>query len=228
MTNPPISEPGRASAPTASAISSVKEVVTVVMGLTLTNSLVLLVTDNYTGTVDLRDLPFRTSLFSALLIFTIFRFYHGNMRHLDCVYGQGGGANNVRPAPRGGLGVDFFVLLGQSTLFAIMGFYASRPNELLILFSILLGSDVIWTLLVQKPTEDAAEFSHQRRWLLNNVGALIVLLAVFAVSRGGDHANLFIYGGGTVMLANALLDFAISWTFYFPIAEVETNGDSLS
>jgi hypothetical protein len=214
----PSIQPGPEPEATLSAVSSLKEVVTVVMGLTMTNTLVLLVTDNYTGTVDLRHLPARTTAFSVLLILTIFRFYHGNMRHLDCVYGRSSPAHNVRPAPRGGLGVDFFVLLAQSTLFAVMGFYASRPKELLILFAILLASDVIWTLLVQKPTDDAAEFSHQRRWLLNNIGALLVLLAVFAISEGGQHSALLIYGGGIVMLGNALLDFAISWKFYFPSA----------
>lgn len=188
-----------------------------VMGLTMTNTLIQLVASNYGKTADLADLPLRTTLYSLLLILTIFRFYHGNMRHLDCVYcANGSTARNLRSASHGGLGVDFIVILSQSVLFAVMSFYASRPEELLILFVVLLASDVIWTLIDQQPSEDRTEFTHQRRWLLNNVGALVAMLAIFAISRGGEHSNLLIYGGAAAMFVNAIFDFKISWEFYFP------------
>lgn len=224
--------PSRSGEPSAgglSAVSSLKEIVTVVMALTMTNTLVLLLTGGgYAQPRDLGDLPAETTIFSGLLILTIFRFYHGNVRHLDSVYGgEEQSSRVIQPAPRGGLGVDFFVILAQSILFAVMSFYAGHPEQLLILFTILLASDVIWTLVVQEPSEDDDGFSHQRRWMLNNVSALVALLAVYAIVGGGHRTDFLVYAGATIMLVNAVLDFAISWRFYFPfpVADSEAGAE---
>jgi len=201
-----------------SAVSSVKEIVTVIMALTMTNTLVLLLTGgNYSETRNLDDLPREATIFSGLLILTIFRFYHGNIRHLDSVYGQKEHSSPiVKPAPWGGLGVDFFVILAQSILFAVMSFYAGSPEQLLMLFIILLASDVTWVLVVQQPSEDREGFSHQRRWMLNNVLALIAILAIYAIAGGAHRTDFLVYAGATIMLLNAIFDFAINWGFYFP------------
>ncbi len=199
-------------------MSSVKEIVTVIMALTMTNTLVLLLTGgHYSGAKNLGDLPAEATIFSGLLILTIFRFYHGNIRHLDSVYGRKEqSSSTVKPAPWGGLGVDFFVILAQSILFAVMSFYADSPKQLLMLFIVLLASDVTWVLVVQQPSEDREGFSHQRRWMLNNVLALIVILTVYAIAGGAHRTDSLVYGGATVMLLNAVFDFAINWKFYFP------------
>lgn len=206
------------SAGAISAVSSVKEIVTVIMALTMTNTLVLLLTGgHYSEVRALGDLPPEATVFSGLLIFTIFRFYHGNIRHLDSVYGRKELSNpTLKPAPWGGLGVDFFVILAQSILFAVMSFYANHPEQLLMLFIALLASDVTWALVVQQPSEDHSGFSHQRRWMLNNVVALIAILAVYAISGGAHRTDFLVYAGATVMLFNAVFDFVISWSFYFP------------
>ncbi len=212
-----------------SAVSSVKEIVTVIMALTMTNTLVLLLTGgHYSDAKNLGDLPAEGIVFSGLLILTIFRFYHGNIRHLDSVYGgEERPHHTVKPAPWGGLGVDFFVILAQSILFAVMSFYASHPEQLLMLFVVLLASDVIWVLVVQQPSEDQAGFSHQRKWMLNNVLFLIALLAVYAIA-GGDRTDFLVYAGGTAMLFNAIFDFGINWSFYFPSGDSKDGTDRTS
>jgi hypothetical protein len=226
MTGPPRGQ-SKPSAGALSAVSSLKEIVTVVMALTMTNTLVLLLSGGgYGRPRDLGDLPAEATIFSGLLILTIFRFYHGNVRHLDSVYsGEEKPGYVIQPAPRGGLGVDFFVILAQSILFAAMSFYASRPEQLMALFAILLASDVIWTLVVQEPSEDHRGFSHQRRWMLNNVSALLALLAVYAIV-GGDRTDFLVYAGAAIMLINAMLDFTISWRFYFPFPVAGDNPGS--
>jgi nucleoside 2-deoxyribosyltransferase len=217
------------SAGSVSAVSSLKEIVTVVMALATTNTLILLLTNgNYSSVRSLGDLPAEETIFSGLIILTIFRFYHGNIRHLDSVYAQREKMSHaVKPAPRGGVGIDFFVVLTQSILFAVMSFYASHPEQLLVLFIILLAFDVTWVLVVQQPSADYAGFAHQRRWMLNNFLALLVLgviLAVYAVPGVAHHDATLVYAGGAVMLANAILDFIINWSFYFP-AEHEGGND---
>ncbi len=206
------------SAGVSSAVSSLKEIVTVIMALTMTNTLVLLLTKGkYAEVRSLGDLPLQESVYSALVILTIFRFYHGNIRHLDSVYGRREvRGHQVKPAPRGGLGIDFFVIFTQSILFAVMSFYSGRPDELLVLFTILLASDVVWVLLVQQPSHDHAGFSHQRNWTLSNVLALLAILAIYAISGGVSLTGSLVYVGAFVILANAVFDFIINWTFYFP------------
>jgi hypothetical protein len=203
------------AAGTLSAVSSLKEIVTVIMALTMTNTLVLLVTGgSYSSTRDLDEL-------SGILILNIFRFYHGNIRHLDSVYGlEEQGVPVVRPEPRGGLGVDFFVILAQSILFAVMSFYADHPEKLLVLFTALLIFDVLWTLVVQQPG-DQDSFTHQKKWMLNNFVALLAILVVYT-SAGGTRTDVLVYAGAAAMLLNAAFDFGINWRFYFP--PKGTNG----
>ncbi|MGE5282390.1 MAG: nucleoside 2-deoxyribosyltransferase [Chloroflexota bacterium] len=199
------------------------------MALTVTNTLVLLLTGgHYSEVKSLGDLPFKTTLFSTLLIVTILRFYHGNARHLDSVYGPKElSTSAMKPAPWGGLGIDFFVILAQSILFAVMSFYAAAPEELLILFTVLLASDVLWVLVVQQPSEDRAGFSHQRRWMLNNIVALFVLLGIYLAGGRGNVSDATLYAGGTVMLLNSVFDFVISWTFYFPAKKKSNKSHAL-
>lgn len=187
-----------------------------IMALTMTNTLVLLVTGGgYSGTREFSQLPPETALLSGILILNIFRFYHGNIRHLDSVYGsEEQGIPVVRPEPRGGLGVDFFVILAQSILFAIMSFYAAHPEELVLLFTALLVFDVLWTLVVQQPGDEDS-FSHQKRWMLNNFVALLAILVVYAIARG-DRTDGLLYAGAAAMMLNAVFDFGINWQFYFP------------
>jgi nucleoside 2-deoxyribosyltransferase len=219
------------SAGSVSAVSSLKEIVTVVMALTTTNTLILLLTSgNYSSVRSLGSLPAEETVFSGLIILTIFRFYHGNIRHLDSVYGQREQMEHVvKPAPRGGVGIDFFVILTQSILFAVMSFYASNPEQLLVLFIVLLASDVTWVLVVQQPSADHAGFAHQRRWMLNNFIALLVLvviLAAYAIPGVAHHDDKLVYAGGAIMLANAILDFIINWSFYFPDVHQERSDGS--
>lgn len=197
-----------------------------VMALTMTNTLVLLLTGgHYVHVKQLSELGHEEIIFSALLVVTIFRFYHGNVRHLDSVYcGEPEGLHMIKPAPRGGLGVDFFVVLAQSVLFGVMSFYASDPPQLLVLFIILLGSDVAWALAVQQPTENNTIFDHQRNWLLNNFLAMAAMVAIYGIGKNAQHSDLLIYGGAAVMVLNATFDFAINWSFYFPS---QNSGDSI-
>jgi len=216
-----------ATAAVMSAITSLKSIVSIVMALTMTNTLVLLVTNgNYSEIRSVGDLQPRSALFATLLIINVVRFYHGNIRHVDAVYSGRESLHPAdRPSPRGGLGVDFMVILLQSLLFAVMSFYLNRPQQLLALFSGLLTFDVVWTLLVQQPSPDSLALKHQGRWMLNNVTALIALLVLYAAVRGGEE-NILIYGGAAIVLINAIADFIISWHFYFPTPE-RKYGDSI-
>ena len=195
------------------------------MALTLTNTLVLLITGGDYATVrGLDDLPGEGALYSTLLVVNLIRFYHGNMRHLDVVYlahPESDAPPDVKPQ-RGNLGLDFFVIFGQSVLFAVTSFYASGRQEFILLFIILLFVDIVWIVSAQQQAADERAFTHQRRWMLNNLCALVGLLLVYAGVPGDDRL-VYLYVAGGIIAVNTILDFAFSWHFYFPRAPLRAG-----
>lgn len=201
-----------------SAVTSLKEIVTVVMGLTLTNTVVVMVTQgHYSAISKLSALSATTAAYSFVLIANIVRFYHGNMRHVDSLYG-----NVVSPrgvvrgrAPKGDLGLDFVVILLQSMLFAVTSFYARAVPEFILLFLILLAADVVWVLVTQQVTDDPDALTHLKRWMLNNIlGFIALIVAYFEFKANRD--TLYLHIGLGFLAINTVMDFVISWSFYFP------------
>jgi hypothetical protein len=215
-----------------SAVASLKEIVSLIMALTMTNTLVFLIAgDEYPDARGLTHVSAETAAYSALLIANIIRFYHGNVRHMDAVYGTTvtatADASAVKPA-RGNLGLDFFVIFGQSILFGVTSFYADVRPEFIVLFIALLFFDILWTVAAQQQQQTAAGedfFTHQRNWLINNLVALVALLFLYAFYSGQDE-TVFLHVGAGVIALNTIADFVINWRFYFPTAgtpELETG-----
>jgi hypothetical protein len=140
-----------------SAVSSLKDVLSIITALTLTNTLVLLVTERtYDHIKELSTLEASSWVYSLLLIVTLIRFYHGNIRHLDDAYWLSYTSFDFLRAstPPGGLGIDFVVVFGQSILLAVTSFYAgprpefffySLPCLLLMRFGAYLPRDKLMT-----------------------------------------------------------------------------------
>jgi hypothetical protein len=206
-----------------SVLHSLKEIVSIVMGLALTNSILALITDgHYTSVSKLSQLPLTAVLYTVVLIVNIVRFYHGNMRHMDSLYGQ-----PARRAARsthgslGNLGLDFIVVFFESILFAVISFYASHKSDFVLLFLILLGTDLFWNVITLQEGNDVRDISHQRGWMVNNVLAVVLLLVLYLTSHGEAHHRLLLNIGVGVIAANTIVDFVISWKFYFPAFKVE-------
>lgn len=210
------SESRRVHAAVQSTISSLKEIVTIVTGLTLTNAIVQLLTANNTialGNIDRLALP----LF-VMLIANVIRFYHGNMRHLDIAYtaelGKGSSADLKFSGGRK-VAVDFFVIFFQSVAFSIISFLIRQPKEFFILFISLLVVDVVWFLSVYQYAADRKAFAHQKRWTLNNTtGVFALLVGISTVSSLHSTIQVCVLGG--ILLVNTVIDYVISWEFYFP------------
>jgi len=209
----------------ASVLQSLKEIVSIVMGLALTNCVLVLITrGEYTHVEDLSVLPVSSALYSLVLIVNIVRFYHGNLRHMETLYGRT--AQKVRAsvhghgrAPFGGLGIDFVVVFMQSIIFAVMSFYATGHNgprrEFLLLFMVLMAFDLVWNIMTQQAMNDAKELRHQRRWILNNLVAVVAILVLYLKFKQHQEVVYLDIGAG-VLATNTIVDFVISWGFYFP------------
>jgi hypothetical protein len=202
----------------ASALSSTKSVLTIVNGLALTNTLLVLLTaGHYSRVVPLDQLGAENVIFAMVLIVNIVRFYPGNVRHLDAAYGEVGVVRAAwgQPAePYGGLGLDFFFIFSQSLLFAITSFYINSPPAYLSLFIVLLAFDVVWGIFSQ--TDGDVAVSPQRFWLLNNLVALMMLVVLYMVYRGHAGRGWALDVAVGVIAVTTVADFALNRRFYFP------------
>src|SRR5690349_17132991 len=93
--------PGEIPRDIISTITSIKEIVTIITGLTITRTIIQLLTIN--GGLSLigclegcpEAIGVLPLLLFILLLMNVVRFYHGNMRHLDTTYSLIQGAGDV-------------------------------------------------------------------------------------------------------------------------------------
>ena len=210
-----------------SILSSLKGIVSIIMGLVLTNTIIVLVTHGtYTNIAKLSSLHVWTIACSMAVVATIIRFYHENNRFVDSNYApwRSTETRGRGRAPRGGLGVDFLVIFLQSVLFAVISFYASPRRELLLLFSALLVFDIFWYVATAQTDRDPKAQKYHRRWMQNNLGfGLLLLICYFEYLQHKPLVGLL--DAGTVLIAgNTLVDFMISCDLYFGIRGRTSDG----
>jgi hypothetical protein len=195
-----------------SAVTSLKQIATIVTGVTATNGIIVLLTaGQYTAIRSLSNVP-RDSMFLFLILITnIIRFYHGNIRLLDDFYGS----DTNLPRDGRNLGVDFFVVFIQCIAFAAMSFYLDHADEFFAIYIGLLVIDIIWFTLSRSRAEDNAEFKRQRNWTLNNVGAVVAML-LCTIALGPAGPDVYFVARVVIVCLNTVIDYIISWKFYFP------------
>ncbi len=202
----------------ASALASIKSVLAIINGLTLTNTLLVLITAaHYSHVTSLSKLGAENVFFAIVLVANIVRFYHGNVRHLDAAYGPlsvARAASGRNTEPRGGLGLDFFIIFTQSLLFSVTSFYISAHSTYVSLFIILLGFDVIWTVYAQ--ADGDTQVSPQRSWLLTNLIAVLSLIGLYVRFKAHPSEAWPLDACAGVLAIATIADFQLNWTFYFP------------
>ena len=85
---PPVIERDiRASTVSQSAVASLKAIFSILMGLSVTNTLVVFVRGKGEPFVkEFASIDLLAAVLAAVLLFTIVRFFLGNVRHVDDVY----------------------------------------------------------------------------------------------------------------------------------------------
>jgi hypothetical protein len=209
----------------ASALNSVKGLVSIVMGLALTHTIItLVVTDGgpdgahaqgsaaTASVLSLSEIPVQSALCAVALITAIVRFYHGNNRFLDLLYGEKAAAQDGDVAS-GGIGGNFIVIMVQSVFFALMSFYVDGSRQLMLLFGLLLLLDIFWFLANLTTTDtDPTALNTQKKWMINNLSFLVILVVLYNIK----NEEVAVTAAATAILANTLVDFKISWKTYFP------------
>jgi hypothetical protein len=196
-----------------STLGTLKSIITLLAGLTITNSSIILLTgSSFSEVVDIKNLPFQSVLLYFLIIINIVRFYHGNSKHIDIEVVS---KHEVRKIGGLKLAADFFSILLQSVIFSIMSFYLNNPGTFFIIFTVLLWVDILWYITTNN-FADKTQYDHQKKWTINNlVVAILLVIFLFILDIDTDSLLFFILAYSAILL-NTVIDYIISWKYYFP------------
>lgn len=204
----------------AAALVSVKSLVTIVMGLALTNTIMTTLASGLERGPGVHEplsnahFTVESILCAAAIITAIVRFYHGNNQFLESMYGVDADPEKLNGGSIG-IGVNFIVIMVQSVFFAVISFYVGGDTALIWIFGALLFLDILWWVANNTTVgRDLDAVKQQRAWMFNNLSFLALLVMLFSL-RGHSWA---VAAAAGVILANNLVDFRISWKFYFPSA----------
>ena len=190
-----------------SAIGSLRELVVILSGITITFALARIVDGmNSAARINIQAV----TLF-VLLTLSIVRFYHGNMRLLDDSYD----AENQTKAGRN-IVVDFAVILFTSLVFAAMGAFIQDYMFFFASFTAILALDAIWGLYAMG-AHNIEALPIQKHWVGNNAICTFALLIVYIVRDQAQLSVPVIFSAMVVCaLASTIYDYVVSWRFYFP------------
>jgi len=200
-------------------VESLKEIISIVTGLTITNStLVLLTKGTYNDIYPITGLSGISILLFLFVTINVIRFYHGNMKHINSGYLRDYQGFSIRVSGGARLAIDFFVIFMQSILFSIMSFYLFDFNSFIPVFLLLLGIDIIWNLS-KWTLDDRKELVHHKVWFLNNLICGIAIAIIFFTIEGNTKVILVC----TTLFANTLLDYCIGNTAHIIAANAQTD-----
>ncbi|MFB3896947.1 MAG: hypothetical protein ACE14V_11665 [bacterium] len=201
---------------TSSSISSLKEVVTIITGLTITTAITRLMINPQPPIVFADSLNSQWAL-CLLLLTNIIRFYHGNMRHLDTAYlsySQQSHTQDVKYGRTNTVALDFIAIITECIILCFLSFLINNPIIFYRLFIALLITDAAWGSFAFTHDSSEERFRHQKRWVLINGATVIVMFiikgAIFPINIQST-ALFFILSFATVA------DYYDNWYFYFPL-----------
>src|SRR5262249_44617055 len=146
------------------------------------------------------------------LLFTIVRFYLGNVRHVDDFYVARAVEGNPLPPEATAAGKfvsDFVVLLLEALLFGLASFYVVHSANFTLLLMALLAIDIVWTVAARGVS------AHQRFWFANNLTHLLAIIACYVLHLKHEHSLVPFYCAIGLLLTNGLADFVGNRGFYF-------------
>lgn len=163
------------------------------------------------------------ALLFAFLV-TLIPMYHGTMRHIDHEW------TADKPAAPGLMLSDFVGLFLQAATLFVLGRQIPSVDGFTAWYAVLLGIDVLWAVVFvfgsylgdrDSPSLAATELKKNLdpigegagAWLWLNLTTLAVLGGLWLALDG-----VSVYALAGVALVRTVLDYWISWQFYFPHA----------
>ena len=215
MADAGVSVTERDLAKVSSAVQSLKEVITILAGITITITLSNLLADEQKLGMPFQRMSWKPVLFALAAIITVVRFYHGNCRHLDDACKGLSGDHRATSGLK--MAVDYPVILVQSILLAALSFYIRLETYFALILLLILVIDVAWvtSVVVCKSVPDETR-ARVIKWLINNVVALAVVIGILMIRAKIDRPVWYPLLISTVIIANGIADFVLSGREYFP------------
>jgi hypothetical protein len=187
------------------------------IGIALTK----LVVNPATQAPDLTRLFTEGGLLFASFIATVVPFFHGMNRHLDDVYALRRTPKTPRgphPPPRpGAIMLDLFVFVVEAGLLYLLASAILNRQSFFLLFSTLLGVDVLWAFITWLITRSKAI-----NWVAVNIVALLAVLVGRGLTQLSPESLLILLT--SIVLLRAVCDYLVNWQFYFPLEEEAQPG----
>lgn len=193
-----------------SQISFLKQVVTIMMGLSLTSCVKTFITQYAVKTNATYPEYWENYLIFTLILLNIIRFFYGNWMYLETEFSAPNGfqSKNSLAFNRRKYLLSFIIIITQCIIFSALSL--KTYDRFFYFFSVALVVDAVgFTLLsfFDKNTNLPVE----RSWIWNNALAVIALLLVFLLVRNENFYWCFV-----ISALNTFFGFVLSWRrFYF-------------
>jgi len=142
------------------------------------------------------------SLIFVAFLSTVIAFYHGMNRHLDETYIFGDNIDHRRIT----LMIDIVVFVVEAGLLFVMASTINQPGIFLASWSILLGVDIVWSVVVF-----LSQRTEKPLWAANNAVWLVVAWVCWQGLFPQNAVCIAI-----VELLRSAADYRLHWNFYFP------------
>ena len=197
------------------AIESFKAIITIITGLTITNSIVMLLTNSsYKDVYSFKDLSWISILTCLFVVINVIRFFHGNIKHINEEYVYDFQQYRAKATSVGGRFIaDFIVIFTQSIIFSIMSFYINHYSNFIIAVLVLLLVDIMWVISKFK-FENAKEILRYKVWLINNLSIGVIITVIFFTKIA--YSNFAITITYTLLYINTAIDYYFNRHYYFP------------
>jgi hypothetical protein len=173
----------------------------------------------------------------AAFVVTLIPFFHGAMRHLDDTYllSESNGQQRNRL-----LAADFVILFVESVLLFMLAHWILDPQKFLFAAIALLAVDIAWAIvshllgdreeMTRQPGNVLQRMRHGEFVLLGWAGTNLVFIAVLLIYwayrqwLGETQSNAMAISLLCILSLRSIVDYAISWHFYFPSASATHAG----
>jgi hypothetical protein len=173
------------------------------------------------GTYSIERVEPTTFALFVVVILSVVRFYHGNIRQLDTTYtdetGKAGAGDGLlfggrKVGPRWQVALDFLVIVTEALGLAILSFLITTGKEFAIGYGILLLIDALWFWGVH---DQRGASIQGKGWMLNNLMiGVVILLLVLSWKEDLTDTRLYVLCGA--MLLNTFIDVILTRHLYFP------------
>jgi hypothetical protein len=186
-------------------IEFLKQVIVVMLGLALTNSLQNYIDPQWPTSISRPSRMEETFVF-GLLVLNLVRFFYSNWMSLEKTFEQSSFGGKVYL-------VNFLIIISQSIAFTVLSFYKQLYPHFFLIFVSVLFIDVLGFGILAT-TDSRNSLRLQLKWLVNNFLAAVML--AFIINPIIVSRDISFWLAIIIAIINTIVGFLINWKYYSP------------